>query len=90
MQATSATLRSSPAAQAFAAALPLASLPADAAVTDLVYDPIETTVLAAAAARGLKTVDGLGMLLHQGALAFETWTEVPAPVEVMRSALAAG
>ena len=32
-------------------------------------------------------VDGLGMLLHQGALAFELWTHMPAPLDVMRAAL---
>jgi shikimate dehydrogenase len=56
-------------------------------VIDLVYKPLETSVLSAARARGLKTVDGLGMLLWQGALAFERWTGKPAPVEAMRAAL---
>ena len=46
-------------------------LPARAAVCDLVYRPLETPLLARARARGLTTVDGLGMLMHQGALAFE-------------------
>jgi shikimate dehydrogenase len=43
------------------------------------------------AARGLgcPTTNGLGMLLHQGALAFERWTGLPAPREVMRTALLA-
>ena len=56
-------------------------------MVDLVYKPRETTVLAQARERGLKVVDGLGMLLHQGALAFELWTHMPAPVEVMRDVL---
>jgi shikimate dehydrogenase len=42
-------------------------------VTDLVYVPLETPLLAAAKARGLRTVDGLGMLLHQAAPGFERW-----------------
>ncbi|TIP31716.1 MAG: shikimate dehydrogenase, partial [Mesorhizobium sp.] len=41
-----------------------ARLPDHAIVTDIVYVPLETPLLAAARARGLKTVDGLGMLLH--------------------------
>lgn len=50
-----------------------AGLPAHALVTDLVYVPLETPLLAAARARGLKTVDGLGMLLHQAVPGFERW-----------------
>lgn len=46
---------------------------ADTIVVDIVYRPLETPLLAAARARGLKTVDGLGMLIHQGALSFEIW-----------------
>jgi shikimate dehydrogenase len=87
VQATSATLDSSPAAEAFADALPLAALPADAVVCDLVYKPRQTAVLRRAAARGLRTVDGLGMLLHQGALAFTRFTGLHAPLEAMRGAL---
>jgi shikimate dehydrogenase len=48
-------------------------LPANALVTDIVYVPLETPLLAAARARGLKTVDGLGMLLHQAVPGFERW-----------------
>ena len=50
---------------------PLGLLPDDAVVCDLVYKPLETPLLAAARARGLVTIDGLGMLMHQGARAFE-------------------
>jgi shikimate dehydrogenase len=42
-------------------------------VTDIVYVPLETTLLAAARQRGLRTVDGLGMLLHQAVPGFERW-----------------
>jgi len=84
VQATSATLGDRD--PTFAASLPLAELPASAAVVDLVYSPRETSVLRAAAARGLRTVDGLGMLVWQAALAFERWHGVTAPVEVMRRA----
>ncbi len=48
-------------------------LPKDALVTDLVYTPLETPLLAEAKALGLKTVDGLGMLLHQAVPGFEAW-----------------
>ncbi|MBZ9989679.1 shikimate dehydrogenase [Mesorhizobium sp. BH1-1-5] len=48
-------------------------LPDHATVTDIVYVPLETPLLAAARARGLKTVDGLGMLLHQAVPGFERW-----------------
>ncbi|TIW32485.1 MAG: shikimate dehydrogenase, partial [Mesorhizobium sp.] len=48
-------------------------LPDHAIVTDIVYVPLETPLLAAAKARGLKTVDGLGMLLHQAVPGFERW-----------------
>ena len=69
------------------AELPLAGIGPGQVVNDLVYRPGGTPWLAAAAARGARTVDGLGMLLHQGAAAFERWTGVDAPVDVMRAAL---
>src|SRR3954462_6737822 len=53
--------------------LDVSLLPPDAAVADLVYVPLETQLLAAARARGLKTADGLGMLLHQAVRGFELW-----------------
>jgi len=48
-------------------------LPQNAVVTDLVYVPLETVLLKAAKARGLRTADGLGMLLHQAVRGFEFW-----------------
>jgi len=48
-------------------------LPASAVVADLVYVPLQTPLLKAASARGLKTADGLGMLLHQAVRGFELW-----------------
>jgi shikimate dehydrogenase len=51
----------------------LARLSAAAVVTDIVYVPLETPLLAAARERGLRTVDGLGMLLHQAVPGFEAW-----------------
>lgn len=54
-------------------AIMLQALPQDAVVTDLVYAPLETPLLAEARARGNPVVDGLGMLLHQAAPGFEGW-----------------
>ncbi|MEQ9518943.1 MAG: shikimate dehydrogenase [Parvibaculum sp.] len=51
----------------------LARLPKEALVTDIVYVPLETDLLKQARARGNKTVDGLGMLLHQAVPGFEAW-----------------
>lgn len=53
--------------------LDLAALPDHAIVSDIVYAPLETGLLKAARARGLQTLDGLGMLLHQAVPGFETW-----------------
>jgi shikimate dehydrogenase len=51
----------------------LDALRADALVSDIVYVPLETPLLAAARRRGNRTVNGLGMLLHQAVPAFEAW-----------------
>jgi shikimate dehydrogenase len=48
-------------------------LPPHAVVADLVYVPLQTPLLSAARARGLKSADGLGMLLHQAVRGFELW-----------------
>lgn len=61
-------------------------LPARWTAYDLVYRPAETPFLARARAAGCRAVGGLGMLIHQGALAFELWTRQPAPLEIMRDA----
>jgi shikimate dehydrogenase len=65
------------------AALPLQS---HWTVYDLVYNPEETRLLSQASAAGARAVGGLGMLVHQGALAFELWTGRSPPVDVMRAA----
>ena len=59
------------------------------AVYDMIYNPAETALLQAAKAAGCRTANGLGMLLHQGARAFEIWTGERAPLDVMRRALEA-
>jgi shikimate dehydrogenase len=53
--------------------LPLQKLPNSAIVSDIVYIPLETALLSDARALGLRTVDGLGMLLHQAVPGFEAW-----------------
>lgn len=55
-------------------------------VVDVVPNPAVTAFMQAAAARGARVAGGLGMLVHQGALAFELWTGLPAPLDVMRAA----
>jgi shikimate dehydrogenase len=57
------------------------------AVYDMIYKPAETRLLAAAKNAGCKTANGIGMLVHQGAKAFEIWTGQSAPVAVMRRAV---
>jgi shikimate dehydrogenase len=48
-------------------------LPRQASVADIVYNPLETDLLRAAKARGHRTMDGLGMLMHQAVPAFAAW-----------------
>ena len=55
-------------------------------VVDIVYQPRETPLLAAATARGARAINGVGMLVHQAALSFERWTKHAAPIEAMRAA----
>jgi shikimate dehydrogenase len=68
VNATSLGMRGQPALE-----LDLARLAPEAVVNDAIYTPLETGLLAAARARGNRTVDGLGMLLHQAVPAFEAW-----------------
>jgi len=56
-------------------------------VCDVIPNPPRTAFLRAAEARGARTLDGLGMLVYQGAIAFQMWTGVEAPIPVMRRAL---
>jgi shikimate dehydrogenase len=59
----------------------------DAIVIDLVYRPRETAWVRLARERGLRAMDGLPMLIEQGALAFERWFGIPAPRDVMRASV---
>jgi shikimate dehydrogenase len=63
------------------------NVPSDCVVYDVVYVPPNTPILARAAACGLANDGGLGMLVRQGALAFELWLGVEPPLDVMRAAL---
>lgn len=63
----------------------LSSVSPDKSVGDLIYR--KTALLRAAAAKGCKTFNGLGMLVWQGALAFELWTGAAPPYQIMREAL---
>lgn len=68
--------------------VPLDGLSRDAVVTDLVYTPLDTTLLIRAREAGCRTVDGLGMLLHQAVPGFERWFGVRPDVdEVLREAV---
>ena len=59
----------------------------DLLVCDAVFNPPETRLLAAARRRSLPVLDGLSMLVYQGAIGFQLWTGQEAPVEVMKQAL---
>ena len=67
--------------------IPLGILGGVSAVFDMNYRPGGTSLQAAAQRMGVECRDGRGMLVHQGAVAFERWTGVPAPLKVMRRAL---
>ncbi len=73
---------------------PKARLPLDAAslqphmvVADVVFSPVRTAFLQEAAARGCRTLDGLGMLVNQGVIGVQYWTGIDPDVTVMRRAL---
>lgn len=70
-----------------AAAVDWSSVPDSTVAYDLVYAPVVTPFVARAQARGLTAASGLGMLARQGALAFERWLGVAAPLAAMRAAL---
>lgn len=63
------------------------TVPQTCVVADVVFNPAETLFLKAAKARGCKALDGLGMLVNQGAIAFRRWTGVEPDTGVMRDAV---
>lgn len=62
------------------------ALRSDQVVYDLVYNPARTRLLSQAERDGAHAIGGIGMLIYQGALAFERWTGCPAPADIMRRA----
>ncbi|MBB6020459.1 shikimate dehydrogenase [Paenibacillus sp. JGP012] len=58
-----------------------------AAVSDLIYNPLETRLLRESRMRGCTVHGGLGMFIYQGAIAFEHWLGIPAPIDTMRRAV---
>lgn len=81
INATSAGLRPTDPAP-----IDLSRLAPPAGVYDMIYNPAKTPLLASAEALGLRSANGLSMLVHQGARALELWTESAIPVEEMRRA----
>jgi len=67
--------------------VPAALLASHLTVMDIVYNPLETRLLADARRAGCRTVRGLEMFLHQAVGQFELWTQQSAPVDIMRSVL---
>jgi shikimate dehydrogenase len=67
--------------------VPMSSIKHDMTVMDLVYDPVQTTLIKDAKRVGARTVSGTEMLLQQGALQFKLFTGKDAPMDVMRAAI---
>jgi len=65
----------------------LIALPRPAGVYDMIYNPLETPLLAQARSLGIPTANGLGMLVHQGARALQIWSGAAVPVDAMRAAV---
>ncbi len=70
--------------------VPVQAFRAGLLVYDLIYNPPETALLRAARAAGAATLNGVQMLVHQGAAAFRIWTGMDPPVDVMERAVLAG
>ena len=87
VQATSAGMHGAEPGDGVAARVAWASLPARAAAYDVVYVPPVTPFLAAAEEHGLRAANGVGMLARQGALAFELWLGIAAPLDAMLTTL---
>ena len=63
------------------------SFPDNAIIYDLVYNPAQTSFMQQAQAAGCRAINGLGMLVHQGALAFQLWTGIMPNVQLMRETI---
>lgn len=64
-------------------------IPKNILVTDAIYTPRETKLLKQAKSRGAKTINGLGMLLHQAAISFNLWTGRKIPIEIIKKKMEA-
>jgi shikimate dehydrogenase len=87
VQATSAGMSGADPGEGVADVVAWEALPAGAVAIDVVYAPRDTPFLRAARRHGTRSDHGLGMLARQGALAFELWLGIPAPLEAMRAAI---
>jgi shikimate dehydrogenase len=67
--------------------VPAELLHANLTVFDIIYNPLPTRLLREAKAAGAMTIDGLEMLVQQGAVSFEKWTAKQAPVDIMRKSV---
>jgi shikimate dehydrogenase len=67
--------------------LPIANIQKEHIVVDLIYNPLETPLLTSARQMGARTVNGIGMLVHQAALQYSLWTGKEAPLDVMFDAV---
>jgi len=67
--------------------VPAELLHANLTVFDIIYNPLPTRLLREAKAAGARTIDGLEMLVQQGAVSFEKWTGIKAPIDVMRKSV---
>jgi shikimate dehydrogenase len=65
--------------------IPWEHIPSGIAVMDIVYNPLETDLLRKAKVKGCKTINGVGMLVHQGAESLRIWLGIDPPIEVMRT-----
>jgi shikimate dehydrogenase len=87
VQCTTAGMHGGPEGSIVAETVNWASVPSDCVAYDVIYGQGQTPFLAAAATRGLAGDSGLGMLVAQGAIAFELWLGVAPPRDVMRGAV---
>ncbi|MEC7879581.1 MAG: shikimate dehydrogenase [Actinomycetota bacterium] len=67
--------------------LPIDSIHRRQTIVDLIYHPLETELLKNASSIGARTINGIGMLVHQAALQYTLWTQKDAPLEIMQSAV---
>jgi shikimate dehydrogenase len=65
-------------------------LRSDAILVDLIYAPVQTSLLLAARSRGITAFNGISMLVHQAAAQFEAWTDTKAPIEAMQRVVSNG